>query len=154
MALFGREPEAPQTPRTPTAPTPTTPVAPAVTPGAGAPAAAPSSTQIGRGGRVKGEISGPISVVVEGEFEGVLSPDQDVRIGKAGIVVGEIHARVITVGGKVRGDVKARERVEILPTGSLEGDITAPQMAIADGAYFKGKVEMTGGSDDGSGSRT
>ena len=47
-------------------------------------------------------------------------------------------------GGRVVGNVQGDEKVEILPTGRLEGDVSAPRVVLAEGAFFKGKVEMTG----------
>ena len=46
------------------------------------------------------------------------------------------------------GNIRGIERVEVLASGSLEGDVAAPRVVIAEGAFFKGKVEMTGGKPD------
>ena len=48
------------------------------------------------------------------------------------------------IGGRVVGNVQGHEKVEILPSGRLEGDVAAPRVVLAEGAFFKGKVEMTG----------
>ena len=51
-------------------------------------------------------------------------------------------APVVRIGGRVIGDVTASDRVEVSPSGSLEGNISAPRIVIAEGAFFKGIVDM------------
>ena len=60
-------------------------------------------------------------------------------------VTGDIVARSVTVGGRVLGNVKAGETFELQASGRIEGDVKAPRVIIAEGAFFKGNVEMTGG---------
>lgn len=99
-------------------------------------------THIAAGSRVKGEIAGPTELLVEGEIHGEIRVDSSVVVGAEGVVQGSISAKVVRVGGRVVGNVHASERVEVAPSGTLEGDITAPRIVIAEGAFFKGKVEM------------
>ena len=66
------------------------------------------------------------------------------KVGANAVVVAEITAQSVVVAGKVTGNVVATDRVEILPTGTLEGNIRAPKIAIAEGATFKGSVDMGG----------
>ncbi len=84
--------------------------------------------------------------MIEGTVEGKVSPSQDVTVGEQGKVKGEIAARRVRIAGKVHGNVRGKESVEILASGSLEGDVASPGMVIGDGAFFKGRVEMTGSS--------
>ena len=84
--------------------------------------------------------------VVPQTFDGHIRLDSKVVIGAKGHVDGTVEARAVTVGGRVNGDVKGKERVEVLASGRLEGDVVAPKVVIADGAFFKGAVDMTGGS--------
>ena len=113
-------------------------------------APAPSRTQqrrithIAPGSRVKGEITGPTELLVEGEVEGEIRVDSAVMIGSEGVVQGPIQAQVVRIGGRVFGNVSASERVEVAPSGTLEGDVSAPRIVIAEGAFFKGRVEMKG----------
>ena len=102
-------------------------------------------TLIAAGTRITGEVSGPTEVHVEGEVDGDVRVDGTVVVGAEGKVKGEIRARTVRVGGKVAGNLRGSERVEVLPSGSTEGDISAPRVVIAEGAFFKGKVEMGGG---------
>ncbi len=134
MALFGRESdESPAAPMSP------------------APARQPTGRQttrkttlIASGATLIGEVSGDTDVMIEGTVEGKIHPSQDVSVGERGLVRGEIKARRVRVAGKVQGNVHGKESVEILSTGSLEGDVSSPGMVIGDGAFFKGRVEMTG----------
>jgi cytoskeletal protein CcmA (bactofilin family) len=137
MALFGRESDADPT----TKPSVTPPRQPASRP-------ARKTTLIAAGATLVGEISGDTDVMVEGTVEGKLKPSQDVTVGEQGVVRGEISARRVRVAGRVQGNVRGKESVEILATGSLEGDVSSPGMVIGDGAFFKGRVEMTSGKSE------
>ncbi len=101
-------------------------------------------TRIAAGTRITGEISGTTELLIEGEVDGRVRLDGRVVIGQAGGVKGEIQARSVLVAGRVEGPVRGSERVEVGGTGRLEGDIAAPRVTIAEGAFFKGKVEMGG----------
>ena len=101
-------------------------------------------THIAPGTRIKGEVSGPTELLVEGEVEGEIRVDAPVIVGGEGVVQGPIVAHVVRIGGRVFGNVSATERVEVAPSGTLEGDILSPRITIAEGAFFKGRVEMKG----------
>jgi cytoskeletal protein CcmA (bactofilin family) len=99
-------------------------------------------THIAPGTRVVGQLTGPTELLIEGEVEGEIRVDVAVMIGADGVVKGPVSANVVRVGGRIEGNVQAAERVEVAPSGTLEGDITAPRVVIAEGAFFKGRVEM------------
>lgn len=105
-------------------------------------------THIAQGTRLTGEVTGATELLVEGELRGEVRVDSTVTVGADGVVEGPITAPVVRVGGRVVGSVVATDRVEVSPSGSLEGDIAAPRVVIAEGAFFKGKVEMRGGVVD------
>lgn len=65
-------------------------------------------------------------------------------IGPEGDVEGEIHARQVVVGGRVKGDVHAAERAELTSSGAVEGSVHAPKVVIAEGARLEGSVAMSG----------
>jgi cytoskeletal protein CcmA (bactofilin family) len=127
-------------------------------PGSGAPEASHSAsansankrrlTHIAPGTRLTGEVTGGTELLVEGEIKGEVRVDSTVTVGADGVVEGPISAPVVRVSGRVVGSVVATDRVEVSPSGSLEGDIAAPRVVIAEGAFFKGKVEMRGGAAD------
>jgi cytoskeletal protein CcmA (bactofilin family) len=115
------------------------------TPSAGTgPGSAQQVTRIAGGTRITGEVSGTTELLIEGEVDGLVRLDSRVVVGQAGGVKGEIQARAVRIDGRVEGPVRGSERVEVGPTGRLEGDIRAPRVTIAEGAFFKGKVEMGG----------
>jgi len=101
-------------------------------------------THVAPGTRIRGEVMGASELLVEGEIEWEVRVDSVVVVGAEGTVQGPIAAQVVRVGGRVSGSVAARERVEVSPSGSVEGDIAAPRVVIAEGAFFKGRIEMTG----------
>lgn len=99
-------------------------------------------TYLGPKVRLAGELSGDEDVLFDGTVEGRVALAKSFRVGSHGKVHAEVSARVVVIGGTVVGDVVATERVEILPTGVLEGNIRAPKIVIAEGAKFKGSVDM------------
>ena len=101
-------------------------------------------THIASGTRIEGRLSGSTELLIEGEVEGEIRVDASVIIGNEGMVQGPITAQVVRVGGRVLGNIHAAERIEVVPSGSVEGDMAAPRVVIAEGAFFKGRVEMKG----------
>ncbi len=105
-------------------------------------------TIIGNGTSISGNLYCKGSIRVEGQIEGgEVVAAGDVFIGKDGKVVANIKGRNIIIAGEVRGDVDAKEKLEIVPTGTLIGDIKMATLVIEDGASFKGKSESRKGSD-------
>lgn len=99
-------------------------------------------TYLGPKVHLAGELSGEEDVIFDGTVEGRVALAKSFRVGSHGNVHAEVSARVVVIGGTVVGDVVATERVEILPTGVLEGNLRAPKIVIAEGAKFKGSVDM------------
>ena len=144
MGLFGSK-----TPPRPEAERPLQPLE-AQRPGAApAPAGQKPSAEvkravIGPNIRIQGELSGDEDLVVEGRVEGKISVTKGLRIGPQAQVNAEVKAHHVVIAGRLVGNVVAAERVEILPSGILEGNIRSPKIAIAEGAQFKGSVDMSG----------
>ncbi len=99
---------------------------------------------IGPNIRIQGELSGDEDLVVEGRVEGKISVSKGLRIGPQAQVNAEVKAHHVVIAGRIVGNVTAVEKVEILPSGILEGNIRSPKIAIAEGAQFKGSVDMGG----------
>lgn len=115
----------------------------------GRPEPSPAKTEaktavIGPHVRIQGEVSGDEDLVVEGRVEGKISMSKSLRVGPSAQVNAEIKAQNVVIAGRVVGNVVAVDRVEILPSGQLEGNIRAPKIVIAEGAQFKGSVDMGG----------
>ena len=93
--------------------------------------------------RVKGEITGSEDLVIEGTFEGLVQlGDTKLTIGTTAKVTADIIAGEVVIYGKVNGNVRAKDRIEIKRDGSVIGDLTTPQIFIEDGAFFKGSIEI------------
>lgn len=92
---------------------------------------------------VKGKISGEEDLQVDGKVEGPVALNgQRLTVGRTGQLSSEISAREVVVYGKVTGNLRARDRVEIKKDGSVVGDIWTARISIEDGAYFKGRIEI------------
>ena len=101
-------------------------------------------THVAAGTRLAGEVTGATELLIEGELRGEIRVEAAVTVGAEGAVEGPVTAPVVRVSGRVVGNVIASDRVEVSPSGSVEGDISAPRIVIAEGAFFKGRVEMRG----------
>lgn len=146
MGFFGSKP-APRTEGERPAPSHDSP-RPAAAPAPTGPKAATEvkTAVIGPNIRIQGELSGDEDLVVEGRVEGKISVSKGLRIGPQAQVNAEVKAHHVVIAGRVVGNVVAAEKVEILPSGFLEGNIRSPKIAIAEGAQFKGSVDMGGKS--------
>ncbi len=92
---------------------------------------------------IKGQVSGDEDLQVDGKITGPVSlGGQKVTVGRTGQLNSEVSAREIVVYGKVTGNLRARDRVEIKKDGSVVGDITTARISVEDGAYFKGRIEI------------
>ena len=98
---------------------------------------------IGKSIHIKGELSGNEDLTIEGKVEGKITLNGcSVTIGQSGLVMAEIHAKSVVVCGQVRGDITADESVEVAATGTVLGNVRAPRVVLADGAKFKGSIDM------------
>ena len=104
------------------------------------------SALIGPGIHINGEISGDENLVVEGRVDGKIRlPLNQVEVGQSGCVKAGITAKVIKIAGEVRGDITGTEKVIVLRSGNVHGNIVAPRMTLEDGAIFKGSIDMDPG---------
>jgi cytoskeletal protein CcmA (bactofilin family) len=135
-------------------PTPPSPAPPAATVTPTAPAAAvphhdvrPAGSRdivhIGKSVVIKGELNGSEDLTIEGHVEGKIElRDHVLTIGPNGRIRAAVFAKAVIVVGEVVGNVTATEKVEIRDNGSVDGDIVSPRVAIAEGAHFRGSVDM------------
>jgi cytoskeletal protein CcmA (bactofilin family) len=97
---------------------------------------------IGKSVVIKGELSGSEDLFVDGTVEGTVElPANALVIGPNGQARASVNAKSVTVQGKVDGNIRATERVELRKSAVITGDIAAQRIAIEEGAFFKGKVE-------------
>ncbi len=101
------------------------------------------TVNIGKSVVIKGELSGSEDLTIEGRVEGKIELRQNVlTIGPNGRIKAQVVAKAIVIEGQVTGDITASERIEIRDHGSVDGDLVGPRVAIADGAHFRGSVDM------------
>ena len=90
---------------------------------------------------IKGDVTASEDLTIEGRLEGNIELiDHILTISSHAMVKAQIVARTVTIRGIVTGNVKASQKVDIRATGSLEGDVIAPRIALVEGAYSRGKV--------------
>jgi cytoskeletal protein CcmA (bactofilin family) len=101
---------------------------------------------IGKSVIIKGELSGSEDLTIEGQVEGKIELRQNVlTIGANGKIKAQVFAKAVIILGEVTGNVTATEKVDIRDNGSVDGDITSPRVAIAEGAHFRGSIDMQRG---------
>ena len=99
-------------------------------------------TYIGTSMVIDGEISGDEDLVVEGTVKGRIALRDNVQIANSAIVEGDIESSSVTISGQVTGNVRATDRVELKADGRMIGDIRSQRIQIAEGATFKGNIDM------------
>jgi len=98
---------------------------------------------IGKSVVIKGELNGSEDLTIEGHVEGKIElKDHVLTIGPNGKIKAQVLAKSVIVLGEVNGNVTATEKVDIRDGGSVDGDIVSPRVAIAEGAHFRGSVDM------------
>jgi cytoskeletal protein CcmA (bactofilin family) len=159
VALFGgrqrieNEPEVEQTSTSSSEPTIRVPKQPVAQPSPPAPSPTPREragarsgenheTVIGSGITIKGELLGDEDVKIEGRVEGKIQVSKNLLVGQDGVIEADLQAENINIGGTVTGNVVAQSKVEIFASGKMTGDIKAPRVVVAEGAHFKGNVDM------------
>ena len=98
---------------------------------------------IGKSVVIKGELNGSEDLTIEGQVEGKIElKEHALTIGPNGKIKAQVFAKSVIVLGEVNGNVTASEKVDIRDGGSVDGDIISPRVAIAEGAHFRGSVDM------------
>jgi cytoskeletal protein CcmA (bactofilin family) len=101
-----------------------------------------SGTVIGEGLSIEGELTSEEEVVIHGNVRGKVTTTDAVSVAAGGSVQADIAGHSVSIAGQVTGDVSAPDRVDIQAGGRLVGDVKASRFTIADGASFKGAVDM------------
>jgi cytoskeletal protein CcmA (bactofilin family) len=106
----------------------------------------PRSTEraaIGPSITIVGDLTGEEDLTILGKVEGKVNlPQNSVTIGRSARVTADIHAKVVSVEGEVRGNLIAAEQILIRKTATMLGNLTAPRVGLEDGCRFKGSVDM------------
>lgn len=104
-------------------------------------------TVIGPNAVIKGTLSSSAPIRIDGEFEGDISCSAEIVIGQTGRVKAQISARAAVVAGSVNGNMNVSEKLEVLASAKLVGDLQAGALVIAEGAVFKGNCGMKQSTD-------
>ena len=111
-----------------------------------------ATARLGPSLHVKGEISGNEDLLIEGSVEGLVQLDErKLTVGATAKLTADIIAREVVVYGTVKGNLRAKDRIEIKKDGSVNGDLTTARIMIEDGAYFKGSIEIDKSAEKESG---
>ena len=109
---------------------------------------------IGKSVVIKGELNGSEDLTIEGHVEGTIQlRDHVLTIGPNGRIKAQVFAKSVIVLGEVNGNVTASDKVDIRDNGSVDGDIVSPRVAIAEGAHFRGSVDMQRKQQQGQGAQ-
>jgi cytoskeletal protein CcmA (bactofilin family) len=104
---------------------------------------------LGRSVVVKGDLVSSEDLMISGQIEGtIMAKDHALVIGPEAVIRADIQARSVTIHGKVVGQITAGERIEVGASGSVKGNLTAPRMAVSEGAVLQGRVGV-GSTGDG-----
>jgi cytoskeletal protein CcmA (bactofilin family) len=102
-----------------------------------------ATARLGASLHVKGEITGSEDLLIDGSVEGLIQLDErKLTVGASAKLTADIIAREVVVYGSVKGNLRAKDRIEIKKDGSVNGDLTTARIMIEDGAYFKGSIEI------------
>ncbi|MGC6417090.1 MAG: bactofilin family protein [Bradymonadia bacterium] len=101
-----------------------------------------ANTVIGSSLVIEGEISSEESVVVQGTVKGRIETTQPLFVENSAQLEADIEAETVEISGNLTGNVTAQTRVEIKADASVVGDVKSPRILIADGARYKGSIDM------------
>ncbi len=105
------------------------------------PSRTPELTVIARSIEIKGEVTGDEDLLIEGRVEGSVDlRTRLVTVGPEGDVKASILGRVVSVEGRVQGNLTAEKKIVLLSSASVEGDLVAPRVVLEDGASFRGGI--------------
>jgi cytoskeletal protein CcmA (bactofilin family) len=89
---------------------------------------------------------------IDGLVQGTITAGQTVTVGKNAEIQASIKAAAVIVAGRVKGNVVAKDRVELVAGSRLDGDVTTKTLVVAEGATLNGKCAMNGAGSEGRGS--
>ena len=101
----------------------------------------PGTTIISSGSKFRGELTLDATLHIDGVVEGTIESSGDVSIGSAGRFEGNLRARHVMVSGYLRGNIEG-ERLEIVASGKVFGEVTSVQLVIEPGGQFAGESRV------------
>lgn len=103
-------------------------------------------TVIAAGLTIDGKIEGTGHIRMAGRFKGDVNVDGDLTIEPGAKITGSVRASTVTIAGDLEGNIEGAERVELLASGVLNGDLKAGSLTVASGSRMRGNVAF--GWDD------
>jgi len=103
-----------------------------------------AETIIGAGVKVEGTFNAVGNVVVKGELVGSMETQSDVYLMEGGVIEANIKASNAIIAGRVKGNLKVEEKIELKSTAKLSGDINCQSLSIEEGAILYGKCKVGG----------
>ncbi len=86
---------------------------------------------------IEGDLSFKGSFRIDGSFKGTIDSESTLIVGENGKIEAEIKIGYIVVNGEIKGNIQAKEKVEINSTGRVIGSVTAPKLVVEEGAYLE-----------------
>ena len=96
-----------------------------------------------------GELSFEKPLMIKGKFSGTIKASGDLYVGDEAFVEARVEANVVSLKGRIKGNIFAKSRVELFSTATIDGDITAPDIIMESGCSFNGMCKMTKPADAG-----
>lgn len=100
------------------------------------------NTTIGTSFVIEGEITSEDNIVVQGTVKGKVSTTKPVFVENSATLEADVSAESVEISGQVTGNISASTRVELKSDAKMVGDVQSPRILIADGALFKGNIDM------------
>jgi cytoskeletal protein CcmA (bactofilin family) len=106
------------------------------------------STVIAKGTKIVGNVNMEGNVRVDGHIKGKVTTSEVLTIGKTGVVDGEVQVKEAVIGGKIKGNLVASQRVELESKATILGDVTTRVFVIKEGGVFHGRCSMQEGEKE------
>jgi len=103
-----------------------------------------AETIIGAGVKVEGTFNAVGNVIVKGELVGSMETQSDVYLMEGGVIEANIKSMNAIIAGRVKGNLKVEEKIELSSTARLSGDINCQSLSIEEGAILHGKCRVGG----------
>jgi cytoskeletal protein CcmA (bactofilin family) len=97
---------------------------------------------IDRETEIIGDIKFKENFRIDGSLKGKILSGNGLIIGETGEVEADIEVNSVAVNGRVKGSIRAKDRIEIFSKGRVIGSVTAPKLIIEEGAFFQGSCQM------------
>lgn len=100
------------------------------------------TTILGSNSTIEGTLNDLHSIQVDGRFNGDLTTEGEIHVGKMGYVSGNLKGKALIIYGRVHGNLEAKEKIEVWDGATVEGDLRTKRLIIYEGAIFRGHSYM------------